>query len=550
MGNKITLLIGTTIDNLSIKKKLIIIVAAFASSILIMSGIVYFAVDTLSTVRAIVEGESLWSKGQKDALYHLSRYVSTHDPQEYQKYKEYLSAPLADKQSRLELMKENPNFTIVEQGFAKGGIHPSETHAMSLFFKRFEFIDYVKKTVALWNLGDEEIAAIDKMAEELHRQISAGNIDQAELKLLFKKIDEQNVLLTTDSSRFLATLGEAARWLKDVIVMIIMITIICVLGFGLSVAYFISKKILLSIEELQSGTMRIGQGKFEQPMKVSSQDELGNLAAAFNKMSENLKKTILDLEEAKKIAVISAHETGMAQAANNAKSVFLENISHELRTPMHGILSFARFGQQKIESAPKDKLKSYFDEIHESGSHLMNLLNDLIELSQLERSRVFYSMKENNLVEAAKTVLNELSSCADEKKLKLQLVESTSPVVGQFDQARITHVLRNIIGNAIKFSHPNGTISVECLSLDDKNKCIITNYGIEIPKSEIESIFDKFAQSSKTKTGAGGTGLGLAICKEIIQQHNGNIWAESNSDGLTKFHFEFPRNHNEIKKTA
>lgn len=230
-----------------------------------------------------------------------------------------------------------------------------------------------------------------------------------------------------------------------------------------------------------------------------------------------------------------------AEKANQTKSLFLANISHELRTPMHGILSFARFGQQRIATSTPEKLKSYFDEIYDSGTRLMTLLNDLLDLTKLEAGKIEYSMKKGDLIEVAKVIQLEMRAFAEEKKLSIEVESKTAEVLGVFDGERLMQVLRNIVSNAIKFSNEDTVIHIECAETSDAIECRVINQGPGIPGSELETIFDKFVQSSKTKTGAGGTGLGLAICKEIVEQHGGRIWAESHPSGETVFSVRIPK---------
>ncbi len=244
------------------------------------------------------------------------------------------------------------------------------------------------------------------------------------------------------------------------------------------------------------------------------------------------------------------HERDIAEKANQDKSLFLANMSHELRTPMHGILSFARFGQQKFESAPKEKLKTFFDEIFDSGSRLMRLLDDLLDLSKLEAGKVVYSMQEASLIEAVHSVRSEMLALAEEKRLSLEVHAKVQQVDGVFDRDKIMQVLRNLVSNAIKFSTSGTRIHIQLNRTQDCLSCSVSNYGVGIPAGELESIFDKFVQSSNTRTGAGGTGLGLAISKEIVEHHSGRIWAESQVGGETKFTMELPISATDIAGRA
>lgn len=228
-----------------------------------------------------------------------------------------------------------------------------------------------------------------------------------------------------------------------------------------------------------------------------------------------------------------------AEVANKAKSVFLANISHELRTPMHGILSFASIAMKKENAAPVEDLKGYFAEIYDSGCRLMNLLNDLLDLAKLESGKMTYDMQEDDVLNPIYIVQSEFSSMAKARGNELR-VECQKKLIAQFDRDRITQVLRNLVSNAIKFSDLGSPIKISAYYVDLNLHVCVEDQGILIRTEELESIFDKFAQSSNTRKKSGGTGLGLAICREIILAHGGRIWAESSESGLTRVHFEIP----------
>jgi len=264
---------------------------------------------------------------------------------------------------------------------------------------------------------------------------------------------------------------------------------------------------------------------------------------------ELLQKTLDELE---KQVVVRTHELQIAmeesEQANQAKSEFLANISHELRNPMHQILSYSKFGLDKIHK-PKEKLAHYFKQTRKSAERLMVLLNDLLDLSKMESGKMDYTLDYNNVHKIVEEAVLELQLATRNKKLTISLVEhpsiSTSTIC---DNYKVGQVVRNLLSNAIKFSPEEKSIEIafEKYELESSNNSVpavkvsISDEGVGIPENELNLVFDKFTQSSKTKTGAGGTGLGLAICQEIIEAHNGKIWAENNPEGGTTFSFVLP----------
>jgi len=244
-----------------------------------------------------------------------------------------------------------------------------------------------------------------------------------------------------------------------------------------------------------------------------------------------------------------------AEEANQAKSEFLANISHELRTPMHGILSFAKFGLNKL-NAPQEKIRSFFSNIVDSGERLMVLVNDLLDLSKLEAGKMTADIANHNLVKTVQDVIQEMTPLAEEKNVSLQLSGQEEAML-EIDTVRISQVIRNLLANALRYTPSGGTIEVTVqpreLNVgrrrDDRIllsglMVTVADQGPGIPEDELETIFDKFVQSSKTKTGAGGTGLGLAICREIAWLHKGEVYAGNLPEGGAIFTLTLPRLQN------
>ena len=232
-----------------------------------------------------------------------------------------------------------------------------------------------------------------------------------------------------------------------------------------------------------------------------------------------------------------------AEQANKAKSEFLANMSHELRTPMHSILSFTRFGIKNIDKQDKAKNLKYFSRINTSGERLLVLLNNLLDLAKLEAGRMELELKENNLAQTLVSCLAEQETLIKEQQLQIKtnIIENSKAV---YDATRIGQVITNLLSNAVKFTPAGKVISITInngiLNNEPALDFSIEDEGVGIPEDELEQVFDKFIQSSHTKTKAGGTGLGLPICQEIINLHQGKIWAEHAEHGGSIFKFIIP----------
>ena len=258
-----------------------------------------------------------------------------------------------------------------------------------------------------------------------------------------------------------------------------------------------------------------------------------------------------DLVAEKTADLQSAKEA--AEKANRAKSSFLENISHELRTPMHAILSFSRMGTKKFDDLPPEKLKEFYLNINQSAERLMVLLNDLLDLSKLEAGHMILNRHKGDLKDVIEIGCDEFMDMARIKSITFDSEDSEIDLTLHFDQNKILQVVRNLLSNAIKFSPEGGNISIlfaedEITRLKDSGESqiadaltfVVADEGDGIPEGELDDVFDKFVQSSKTHSGVGGTGLGLAISKEIIERHGGTIRAENGAIGA-RFIVSLPR---------
>ncbi|GMR08925.1 MAG: hypothetical protein BMS9Abin26_1935 [Gammaproteobacteria bacterium] len=276
--------------------------------------------------------------------------------------------------------------------------------------------------------------------------------------------------------------------------------------------------------------------------EIRNVHELGEVTYSASGDPLRMKAILQDITERKRA------EKALKEAYRH-KSVFLANMSHELRTPMHAVLSFSNLGAKKIETASREKLLRYFQRIELSGSRLLTLVNDLLDLSKLEAGKMEYHIQTHNLYDSMLEIGDEFSALLKEHNISLSHDKPAFSTIAMFDKQRIGQVLRNLLSNAIKFSPPGSDIKISYTieNMVDKNGLpqstivySIEDRGPGIPADELSSIFDVFVQSTNTKSAAGGTGLGLAICRDIISAHKGEIWAQNSSNGGAIFSLMIP----------
>jgi len=249
--------------------------------------------------------------------------------------------------------------------------------------------------------------------------------------------------------------------------------------------------------------------------------------------------TLMDVSEFRDAERATREAKEVAEEASRSKSEFIANISHELRTPLQSILGFSELGLMRGRESPK--LAGMFSDIHASGQRMLALVNDLLDVSKIESAVGTFDLERCDLRSLVQSVLQELDPLLARRRLGLRLSLPEEPLTAKVDPLRFQQVIRNVMANAIKFSPEDGRLEVEggltpqgeiCLSVADR--------GPGIPTTELESIFEAFVQSSKTKDGSGGTGLGLAICRKIIEIHGGRISAANRPEGGAIFRIYLP----------
>jgi diguanylate cyclase (GGDEF)-like protein/PAS domain S-box-containing protein len=195
-------------------KRLLLIIWPFLVIAVLLVALTNESIAILSAGRAFVEGESLWSKAQKQSLVHLMRYAHTHAESDYADFRAALAVPLGDRIARLELEKPEPDFAVAYQGFLKGRNHPDDIPGMISLYGRFRHLSYIDKAINLWADGDHSIEQFAVVAEQLHDSIQSGERDSEKLYAIVERIFAVDARLTPEEDAFSASLGEATRKTK------------------------------------------------------------------------------------------------------------------------------------------------------------------------------------------------------------------------------------------------------------------------------------------------------------------------------------------------
>lgn len=309
-------------------------------------------------------------------------------------------------------------------------------------------------------------------------------------------------------------LGEAEDRARKAAIGITLASLVLIIGISILITFTITNPLAV----MQKKTREIAKGNFGNDLNLSSPPEIQELVQSFNAMCGRLKEI------------------------DKIKSDFFSLMSHELRTPLTSIKEGASLLIDSFKDTPiTANQKKLLTIISEESLRLIKLVSALLDLAKMEAGMMSYNFTRTDITALIGRAVREIEPLAETKHITVTIKTGNGSLPIRADHERILQVLRNLIGNAVKFTPDNGSISVVAQPVDRGMQVSVTDTGVGIAKESLQTIFDKFQQDTAGRSSKGkGTGLGLSIVKHIVESHGGKVWAESNVGQGSTFVFVLP----------
>jgi signal transduction histidine kinase/DNA-binding response OmpR family regulator len=311
--------------------------------------------------------------------------------------------------------------------------------------------------------------------------------------------------------------------------------LLCLLTLIIAISLGIISSSLITnpIQRLSQASKAIASGELNKTVEISRISELKTLVISFNIMVEKLQDSFENLEHrvAERTAELEVAKE-KAEAANRAKSTFLANMNHELRTPLNGILGYAQILKCDKQIMQYEQAETGLNIIERSGIHLLNLINDILDLAKIEARKVELLLSNFNFKNMLSSLCAIIEVRAKQKNLSVKLnIPPNCPVYVLGDEKRLSQILLNLLSNAVKFTD-KGEISLQVQILKKTHQDIhcrfaVIDSGIGIADSDLTTIFQAFKQVGEQQRKHEGTGLGLAISRKLVKLMGGYLQVKS-----------------------
>ena len=456
----------------------ILILIVFVSCALLIC-INFFTIKILSANRAYVNGESHYSKGQKDASRHLITYLFTKNTAQWNLFLEELKVPQGDGIARVTLLKAGDN-EVARKGFLIGRNDEDDLDDIIWLFENFKNISFLSKAIDEWGQGDKLIFNLFVIGHQINAKIEHNLLTAADQKKFLKQISSISDRLTVNERNFSNTLGEGTRKIKD---LLIITNIFFILIIILSVCFYYSimvKRLLVSKKETEV-------------------------------KNENLILVNRELDR------------------------FVYSASHDLRSPITSLKGLIEI--TALEDDPQ-QVRNYLQMMHHSLERQDQFISDIIDYSKNKRKQVI--IEPVSLKELCNEAILQLMHIENADRIKFTQELLVDQI--ESDGLRLKIIINNLLSNAIKYADCNKQemfITIKTYFSEGLNKIEVTDNGIGIHDDHKANIFDMYFGTNKNK----GSGLGLYIVKEAVENIRGDIFVFSESSVGSKFIVTIPNSY-------
>jgi len=447
------------------------IVAVFVAMALLQASVAVVSIQLLSTVRAYVAGESLYSKAQKDAQIALLDYAEKHDEADYVRFMSALAIPLGDRAAREALQRAEPDIDAAQRGFLDGGNHPDDIDGLIRMFRWFQRVPFMSRPIATWTEGDRTIQEMRTLVEHAHERIRAGDLQSAAVQAMVRQSPSFNDRLTRLTSAFSAQLGEASRTTQRLLLAlntcIAVLLMISGLGFvrrSMRMQAASDLRMERLIHAVSEGVVTVDEerrivlfnraaesmfgveanealgtpiDRFIEQLPIAKRPETDASAVASSgslhaltgrkrdgrafpieaslsrlQMAQGALTTVVLRDITVRIladAERRAHEA--LEASSKAKTDFLSRMSHELRTPLNAVIGFSQLLRLDTARPLSVEQLERVQHVENAGAHLLALVNDVLDLSRIESGEMSVSSQAvqlSRVIEEAATMVSPL----------------------------------------------------------------------------------------------------------------------------------------------
>jgi signal transduction histidine kinase len=566
--------------NIPIARKLYFTVGTMALLIGVELFILFFSLSTLSSLRAYVGGEGLWSKAQKDAVFHLYRYGVSHTERDYRLFEQFMRVPIGDAKARRELLKPDPDMHATRQGFLEGRNHPDDIDGMIRLFVDFAGVSYIRKAINIWGEAQGIAMQLLPIAQQLHDEISSANPSQNRIDGLLASIYAINERLTAFEDEFSFTLGEGSRWLEGVVLKLLFATALTVETTGLFLAVSVGRGLHKGLTDIIGAANRFAAGDLTARARVLSRDEIGRVAASFNDMAGNLQTRVGELallnqnlrdeigrreraetelrgafarletthQELQRQTADRLHAEEMLRQSEKMRALgqLTGGIAHDFNNLLGVIIGGVEILIDALKDMPDDaELAQEILKSALSGSRLTRRLLAVGRNQPLQPQQVDLSLLLSGETEMLRRTLGEA--------IHIEATAAPDLWFTSADPSQIGDALLNLALNARDAMPHGGRLRIEAVNLHldaetaatysevgegDYVVLTVTDTGTGMPQSVVRRAIEPFFT---TKPPAVGSGLGLSMAYGFAKQSGGHLDIESSVGIGTRVSLYLPR---------